>query len=56
MHSAGHLQLCAHPLSHSLILEKYVAFEAMKGIASLNLDAVLKPVHRLEIIYARAVL
>lgn len=56
LHSAGHLQLCAHPLSHSLILEKCVAFEAMKGIASLNLDAVSKAAHGLEVICVRAVL
>lgn len=56
LHSAGHLQLCAHPLSHSLILEKCVAFEAMKGIASLNLDAVSKTAHGLELIRVRAVL
>lgn len=56
LHSAGHLQLCAHPLSHPLILEKCVAFEAMKEIASLNLDAVSKTAHGLEVIYVRAVL
>lgn len=51
-----HLQLCAHPLSHSLIPEKCVAFEAMKGIASLNLDAVSKTAQGLEMICVRAVL
>lgn len=56
LHSAGHLQLCAHPLCHSLILDKCVVFEAMKGIASLNLDAVSKATHGLEVICVRAVL
>ena len=45
LRSAGHLQLRAHPLSHSLSQDKFVVFEAIKGIASLNLDAVSKTAH-----------
>lgn len=51
-----HLQLCAHPLSHSLNPERCAAFEAVEGFASLNLDAVSKAAHGLGMICVRAVL
>lgn len=41
-HSVGHLQLRAHPRSPSVIQDTFAAFEAIKGIARLNLDAVSK--------------